>query len=508
MPFVCCVPGCDESGKKSLHSFPKNQLQCEKWIEATLTYFLSSETAWQTFHKVCRNHFIGSDFKNDNLLNKGVVPSVMLPHTIVYEHSYCIKKSIIMSTAEATDRNSISIDVNGIGGSGHSIELEHDYCIKNSTIVSAIEAAGHIATNVNGIGQSATIRDENQNCFSVVGVNNESSENESIMEPVKYTVITVAESQHDQSDGTKIAGSVEMCITANESNITEFGNSNKIDDLNMFNGISAKQVNGKKNAMGTVQEMLPFATAPANLKPKSRVYNPMMRKMRYLQARNKQLKNKLREAVSVNLKSDKKSKVKQKIEGVLKTLSSELPTAQYNFIKLQLKNTGKAKKGNRFNFEEKTLALIIYKQNPKRYEDLRKISNLPTRQTLIIHSAAIRFKEGLNQNLMNFIKHVVSQMDPLERLCTIGWDEMSLTAGLQFDHVKDYIDGFEDLGSKRTSNFATHSLVFMVRGVQSPYKQPISYFLTENLNSQELAELVRLVISAVQDTGKLQIYVK
>lgn len=181
-----------------------------------------------------------------------------------------------------------------------------------------------------------------------------------------------------------------------------------------------------------------FSAAPAqeNVKPKStRVYDPVARKMRYLQNKNKALSEKLRESQTANLKSNKKSKVKRKIDTVLKTLSLEVPPAQYNFIKLQIKNTGKAKKGNRFTFEEKTLALVIYKQNPKRYKDLCKMANLPTRHTLIVHSAAIRFKEGLNQNLMDFIKNVVSQMGPLDRVCTIGWDEMSLTSSLHFDHI-------------------------------------------------------------------------
>ncbi len=261
--------------------------------------------------------------------------------------------------------------------------------------------------------------------------------------------------------------------------------------------------NSTDDSVSNVPKSFTDDSVQENLKPKStKHYDPVTRKMRYLQGRNKTLSAKLKEMQSANLKSNKKSKVKKKIDSVLKTLSVELPPAHYDFIKLQLKNTGKSKKGNRFNFEERTLALIIYKQNPKRYQDLRKMANLPTRQTLIAHSAAIRFKEGLNQNLMNFIKEVVSQMEPLDKLCTIGWDEMSLTSNLHFDHIKDYIDGFEDLGSKRTNHFATHALVFMVRGVKSSYKQPISYYLTENLNATELAALIKLVITAVMDTGK------
>ncbi|XP_037051782.1 uncharacterized protein LOC119085470 [Bradysia coprophila] len=233
-------------------------------------------------------------------------------------------------------------------------------------------------------------------------------------------------------------------------------------------------------------------------KPKpSGAYDPVARKLRYLTERNKSLAKKLKESQSANIKS----KVKKKIDSVLKTLSTEVPAAQFDFIKLQLKNTGKAKKGNRFTFEEKMLALVIYKQIPKRYQGLRKICNLPTRQTLIVHSATVRFKQGINQNLMSFIKEAVSKMEQLDKLCTVGWDEMSLTSSHHFDQIKDYIDGFEDTESKRTDNFATHALVFMARGITSAFKQPISYFLTANLNSTELAELVLLVTSAVMDTG-------
>ncbi|KAG4076027.1 hypothetical protein HA402_014026 [Bradysia odoriphaga] len=372
----------------------------------------------------------------------------------------------------------------------HSIVLEHDYCIKNSIIMSTTEAAelNSIDTDVNRIGES----------FAILNAKT------LMVKQVNCATATVTGSHFQQSDGTEIIASADECIATSGSNTTEF---EKINDINGSNGFEispSKQVNENENISEDNKGGGPVVFSVAtqdNFKPKSRVYNPGVRKMRYLQERNKQLKKKLKEAESAKVKSNKKSKVKKKIDGILEALSLELPAGQFNFIKLQLKNTGKARKGNRFTFEDKTLALVIYKQNPKRYRDLCKISNLPTRQTLIIHSAAIRFMEGLNQNLMNFIKQVVSEMGPLQRVCTIGWDELSLTSSLQFDHIKDYIDGFEDLGSKRTNNFATHALVFMVRGVQSPYKQPISYFLTENLSSLELSELVRLVISAVIDTG-------
>lgn len=98
MTFACCVPGCDENGKRMLHLFPKKQHQCEKWIIATKNFFLNAETAYQTYYKVCRKHFQQTDFKTSNLLKKNVVPSLMLPHSIIMEQDYCIGNSIFISS--------------------------------------------------------------------------------------------------------------------------------------------------------------------------------------------------------------------------------------------------------------------------------------------------------------------------------------------------------------------------------------------------------------------------
>lgn len=78
---------------------------------------------------------------------------------------------------------------------------------------------------------------------------------------------------------------------------------------------------------------------------------------------------------------------------------------------------------------------------------------------------------------------------------------MSLTTHLDFNSVKDYIDGFIDYGDRREMKFGTHALVFMVRDIVKEFKQPVSYFITGNINSAELSELIRLVIESLFDTG-------
>lgn len=226
-----------------------------------------------------------------------------------------------------------------------------------------------------------------------------------------------------------------------------------------------------------------FNTRPSN------TYDPAARRARYQATRIKFLSQKLRN--SEKLQSCK----------ILKHLEKTLNENQMTFVNMQLKNAGKKSRGHRFSFEEKCMAFGVYKQSPKCYRHLSKILTLPCKQTLMNHSAFVRFEAGVSPKLMTFLSDVVKNMPETDKIVTIGWDEMALNAHLDYCKVKDYIDSFVDDGRKTTDEFATHALVFMVRGVNQSFKQPIAYFFTQNINKDELAALIRLVIEAVMDVG-------
>lgn len=78
---------------------------------------------------------------------------------------------------------------------------------------------------------------------------------------------------------------------------------------------------------------------------------------------------------------------------------------------------------------------------------------------------------------------------------------MALSHHLSYCTSEDYIDGFVDFGDVRIPDFATHSLTFMLRGISKPFKQPVAYFYTQNLNGIQLADLIKLMIRAVHDSG-------
>lgn len=220
-------------------------------------------------------------------------------------------------------------------------------------------------------------------------------------------------------------------------------------------------------------------------------YNPLLRKIRYQSARIVFLTKKLR------------SFEKPDDSTFFKYISSKLSAEQADFLKMQLRNAGRKKRGNRYTFEDKCMAIAIYKQSPKGYRFLSRIFNLPSKQTLYRHTAQIRFDTGVNKNLMKYIADAAAKLKDADKIVTVSFDEMSVTTHTDYLTVCDYIDGFEDLGDKRSSKFATHALVFMIRGVSRAFKQPISYFCTASLKSPELAELIKLVIEAVIDTGML-----
>lgn len=182
-------------------------------------------------------------------------------------------------------------------------------------------------------------------------------------------------------------------------------------------------------------------------------------------------------------------------------LSSKLTVEQNNFVQMMLRNSGKKKKGWRFTKDDKHFALAAYKQSPKAYRHYQSFFGGPGKTTIYKHAAFVRFQAGINPKLLEFIKSAVNNLDEKDKYVTVGWDEMSLTTHLDFNSVKDYIDGFVDYGDRREMKFGTHALVFMVRGIVKEFKQPVSYFITGNINSTELSELIRLVIESLFDTG-------
>ncbi|XP_037300054.1 uncharacterized protein LOC119190891 [Manduca sexta] len=79
------------------------------------------------------------------------------------------------------------------------------------------------------------------------------------------------------------------------------------------------------------------------------------------------------------------------------------------------------------------------------------------------------------------------------------FDEMSIKKHLNFNFFTGVIEGFEDIGSgKRTNNVADKALVFMLRGLFSPWKIPIAfYFARDGVKTFVLKNIIKEIVLAV-----------
>ncbi|XP_011880898.1 PREDICTED: uncharacterized protein LOC105569228, partial [Vollenhovia emeryi] len=83
-------------------------------------------------------------------------------------------------------------------------------------------------------------------------------------------------------------------------------------------------------------------------------------------------------------------------------------------------------------------------------------------------------------------------------MCVLIWDEISLQPQLQYDKINDKIVGFEDWGHKRTQQIADHALVFMLRGIKSSWKIPLSYnFCKSQTKNTQLIRCIKEIVKEI-----------
>lgn len=215
----------------------------------------------------------------------------------------------------------------------------------------------------------------------------------------------------------------------------------------------------------------------------------LLKKDQINQKKFKKLRNELKEAKSL------------KRHNIMKHLSGIFNPEQLAFFSMQLKNSGKNSKARRYDSEGKSLALILYKHSPKNYKEMRKIFILPSKRTLGRFSAKLVFNTGIDTKLFAHISEKVKNLSEVDTYCTLSWDEVSLKPHLDYSTNRDEIDGFVDMLSVRRPDFATHALTFMIRGINTPFKQPIGLFFTNGLKHYELMEMIKLITKAVLETG-------
>lgn len=162
--------------------------------------------------------------------------------------------------------------------------------------------------------------------------------------------------------------------------------------------------------------------------------------------------------------------------------------------------------GHRYNAKQKALALTLYKTMGKRaYTRLREVFvDIPSRQSLQLVLEKIPLTTGLNTFILRHLENISLRMSTKDKVCILMWDEVSIQSNVTYDSRRDIICGLEDWGNNRTNKVADHVLVFMLRGLYTGWKMPVSYnFCAKATKTAQLIRCIKEHVLKISKAGFL-----
>lgn len=137
------------------------------------------------------------------------------------------------------------------------------------------------------------------------------------------------------------------------------------------------------------------------------------------------------------------------------------------------------------------------------YSHLRDVFQyVPSRQTLQLVLQKIPLTTGLNLFILQHLENISLKMSAKDKVCILMWDEVSIKSNVTYDIRGDIICGLEDWGNNRTNKVADHALVFMLRGLHTGWKLPVSYnFCDKTTNKSQLMRCIKEHILKISAAG-------
>jgi Transposase protein len=125
---------------------------------------------------------------------------------------------------------------------------------------------------------------------------------------------------------------------------------------------------------------------------------------------------------------------------------------------------------------------------------------LPSLRTLRRSIQFVKFESGILTEVFQFLALKVHDMNAQERECCLTLDEMSITASVDFDNRSGNLIG--DVTLPGHTGIATHSLVFMLGGITTRWKQTVAYYFTGNsTDGSVFSTIVFEIIKRCHDIG-------
>lgn len=227
------------------------------------------------------------------------------------------------------------------------------------------------------------------------------------------------------------------------------------------------------------------------------------KKIKSLQAKNLYLKKKVARLEDILQSLDEKALINKEEKMVLERIGVE----EAELLKRQIKKSKSGKLSReKYSPELRCFALTLNFYSPQAYKYVRKTFEtcLPAPRTLTKWYSNIDGRPGFTKEALSALKYKADANPDGKIYCTLVFDEMKIKAqsygctnsGRQFGYV-DY--GF-DLLTDNTEE-ATDVLVFLLVGINVPWKVPIGYFLVKGTSAKLKAQLVTKAFELVHETG-------
>ncbi|XP_033502419.2 uncharacterized protein LOC117269502 [Epinephelus lanceolatus] len=176
-----------------------------------------------------------------------------------------------------------------------------------------------------------------------------------------------------------------------------------------------------------------------------------------------------------DLKQKKSSKAVAK--GLLmKELQRVLPAKSFAFVYTQIRMCERKAPGFRWSTKDKAFFLSLLHTSPKCYRLLCKVFSMPSVRTLKKVMKSVDFKPGFNRSVLTTMQKAMENTKPMDKVCAIITDKMSIKEAVHYNESADKVEGFEDLGKGQRSPYvANYASAFMVKGLFKEWKQLFGY---------------------------------
>ncbi|XP_058811532.1 uncharacterized protein LOC131676450 [Topomyia yanbarensis] len=230
--------------------------------------------------------------------------------------------------------------------------------------------------------------------------------------------------------------------------------------------------------------------------------------LRKLRSQNKLLRDRLSSMQSLvdNLHSRK----------MISDVASSLISQNYASNHFLLDELKSRTEGQPYSDALRSFARTLHFYSPKAYKYVRKVFNntLPHPRTIIRWYESVSGEPGVTKESLDALKLKAAEMasngKPL--LGSLMMDEMAIRQQVLWNEQTRKLEGVPQLHSVHGTTgtapssveqipAAKEALVFMVTGIQAPWKIPVAYFLIKGLNSTEKKNIINIILESVHEAG-------